>query len=248
MQNPDNNELEVIIRQSEILAKSSIIPKDFKSNQGNIVAAALLGRSFGWDAMTSMRMFTVIQGTATLKPEAQLALIRQAGHNVEFIVHDDGKGVTATGTRADNGDVASTSFTLADAERAGLLRNGTWKSYPLDMCTWRAVTRLSRQLFSDVVLGAGYTPEEIALSRGQDVVVERTGEITERDYEAEALASTDVDEVRGIYADAQKAMQGDDVLAAIAEHGKKLAEAPAEGSDEVSEDEVSDEAPEADAA
>ena len=237
MQNPDNNELEVIIRQSEILATSSIIPKDFKGNTGNIVSAALLGRSFGWDAMTSMRMFTVIQGVASIKPEAQLALIRQAGHNVEFVIHDDGKGVTATGTRADNGDIGSASFTLADAERAGLLRNGTWKSYPLDMCTWRAATRLARQLFSDVVLGAGYTPEEIALSRGQDVAVERTGEITEHDYEAEALASTDIVEVRKIYYAALEAMQGADVLNAIAKHGKTLPEAPA---DEVS-DEVSDE-------
>jgi hypothetical protein len=29
------------------------------------------------------------------------------------------------------------------------------------MCQWRAVARLSRSLFGDVVLGAGYIPEEI---------------------------------------------------------------------------------------
>jgi hypothetical protein len=103
----------------------------------------------------------VIQGTASLKPEAMLALIRQRGHHVSIEPHANGRGVTVTGKRADNGDTAAASFTLEDAERAGLTKSQAWRNYPTDMCQWRAVARLSRSLFGDVVLGAGYIPEEI---------------------------------------------------------------------------------------
>lgn len=158
---PTAGELDVLMRQAEVLAPSGIIPRDYQRNPANILAAALMGRAFGWDALTAMRMVTVIQGTASLKPEAMLALIRQRGHHVSIEVHPDGRGVTVRGKRADNGDTAEASFTVSDAERAGLLKNASWKSYPVDMCQWRAVARLSRSLFGDVVLGAGYIPEEI---------------------------------------------------------------------------------------
>lgn len=159
--NPSASELDVIERQADALARSSIVPPDYRGKPANIIAAALMGRSFAWDATTSLRMITVIQGAASLKPEAMLALIRQRGHHVAIEPHADGRGVTVRGKRADNGDEAAASFTLADAERAGLTRSSAWKSYPVDMCQWRAVARLARSLFGDVVLGCGYVPEEL---------------------------------------------------------------------------------------
>lgn len=158
---PTANELDVLMQQAKMLAPSGIIPREYQGNPPNILAAALMGRAFGWDALTAMRMVTVIQGTASLKPEAMLALIRQRGHHVSIEPHANGRGVTVTGKRADNGDTAVASFTLEDAERAGLTKSQAWRNYPTDMCQWRAVARLSRSLFGDVVLGAGYIPEEI---------------------------------------------------------------------------------------
>ena len=167
---PSANELDLIMRQADMLARSTIVPRDYQNKPGNVVAAALMGRSFGWDAMSSMRLITVIQGTATIKPEAMLALIRSRGHSVQVTREAD--RVIVKGTRCDNGDIDLQSFSLKDAERAGLLRNNTWKQYPIDMCQWRAVSRLARSLFSDVVLGAGYTPEEIVLARSAEGVIE----------------------------------------------------------------------------
>lgn len=185
--NPSTTELDVIMRQADALARSSIVPTDYRGKPANIIAAALMGRSFGWDATTSMRMITVISGTAGLKPEAMLALIRQRGHHVTIEPHADGRGVTVKGRRADNGDEASASFTLEDADRAGLTRSSAWRSYPVDMCQWRAVARLARGLFGDVVLGAGYTAEELG------------GEVTPpapaADVEAEPVTDLEPDDV-----------------------------------------------------
>jgi hypothetical protein len=150
---------DLIMRQSEILAQSTIIPGAYRRKGADIVAAGLAGRAYGWDVMTSMRQFHVIEGTATMRPESMLGLVRQAGHSVTVEIHAE--GAIAHGTRADTGDEHSASFTMDDAEAAGLAGKKNWKQYQDAMLTWRAVAKLCRVLFPDVVLGAGYVPEEL---------------------------------------------------------------------------------------
>ena len=162
---------DLIMRQSEILSQSTIIPTAYRRKGADIVAAGLAGRAYGWDVMTSMRQFHVIEGTASLRPESMLGLVRQAGHSVTVEIHPD--GAVAHGTRADTGDEHSASFTMADAEAAGLAGKRNWKQYQDAMLTWRAVAKLCRVLFPDVVLGAGYVPEEL----GADVTAR--GELVE---------------------------------------------------------------------
>ena len=162
---------DLIMRQSEILAQSTIIPSAYRRKAADIVAAGLAGRAYGWDVMTSMRQFHVIEGTASLRPESMLGLVRQAGHSVTVEIHPE--GAIAHGTRADTGDEHSASFTMVDAEAAGLAGKKNWKQYRDAMLTWRAVGKLCRVLFPDVVLGAGYVPEEL----GADVTAE--GELVE---------------------------------------------------------------------
>ncbi|MGY2703294.1 hypothetical protein [Nocardioides sp. HB32] len=183
---PTDSEFDSIVRQAQMLARSTIVPKSYQSqinpNNGhiikdgaaNVVVAALTGRTFGWDALTAMRNIHVIEGTASLKPEAMLGMIRGRGHSVSIQRGDD--RVTVTGKRADTGDTLTVTFSFDDAYRAGLCTRGQdgrpvakssnggvkpWQAYPIDMCQWRAVGALARGLFGDVVLGLGYSPEEL---------------------------------------------------------------------------------------
>jgi len=172
---------DLIMRQSEILAQSTIIPAAYRRKGADIVAAGLAGRAYGWDVMTSMRQFHVIEGTASLRPESMLGLVRQAGHSVTVEIHPD--GAVAHGTRADTGDEHSASFTMDDAGAAGLADKRNWKQYRDAMLTWRAVAKLCRVLFPDVVLGAGYVPEEL----GADVTAE--GELVEAEVVGNDLMS-----------------------------------------------------------
>ena len=172
---------DLIMRQSEILAQSTIIPAAYRRKGADIVAAGLAGRAYGWDVMTSMRQFHVIEGTASLRPESMLGLVRQAGHSVTVEVRPE--GAVAHGTRADTGDEHSASFTMDDAGAAGLADKRNWKQYRDAMLTWRAVAKLCRVLFPDVVLGAGYVPEEL----GADVTAE--GELVEAEVVGDDLMS-----------------------------------------------------------
>tara|TARA_B100000287_G_scaffold428937_1_gene481286 strand:+ start:479 stop:1186 length:708 start_codon:yes stop_codon:yes gene_type:complete len=162
---------DLIMRQAEVLAGSTIIPAAYRRKAPDIVAAGLAGRAYGWDVMTSMRQFHVIEGTASLRPESMLGLVRQAGHSVTVDTNE--KGAVAHGKRADTEDTHSAVFTMEDAEAAGLANKKNWKQYQDAMLTWRAVSKLCRVLFPDVVLGAGYVPEELGAE------VDATGDIIE---------------------------------------------------------------------
>jgi len=170
---PVPGEWAIICQQADVLAQSDLVPAAYRRKPANVVLATLAGRPYGFDASLSMRSFHVIEGTPTMKPEIMLALVRRAGHSVKGEATP--KGSTVTGTRADNGDTLTVSFTLESAEQAGLceIRDGKpyarsskggklpWEQYPEDMMWARCLSKLCRRLFSDVVLGAGYTAEEL---------------------------------------------------------------------------------------
>lgn len=153
------SDLDAMIRVSQMLAKSSLVPGAYRGKPENVLLAALAGQPFGWDPTMSMRSFHIIDGTPSLKPEIMLALVRRSGHSVSGDTSPT--GATITGKRRDTGDEMTVTFTLEDAKRAGLANKNVWKTYPASMCWARALSQLCRMLFPDVVLGAGYTPEEL---------------------------------------------------------------------------------------
>lgn len=163
------NELDVMVRQADMLAQSSIIPKDYRKQPANILVAAMTGRTFGWDVMTAMRNGHVIEGTWSIKPEAMLALVRRAGHSVTG--ETGPQGATVRGKRGDTGDEMTVTFTMEDAKRANLATKNTWRQYPQSMCWARAVSQLCRMLFADVTLGLSYTPEELGAEVDADGAV-----------------------------------------------------------------------------
>ena len=154
---------DLMLKQADILAQSRIIPAAYRNRSADVVAAGLAGQAFGWDLMTSLRNYHVIEGTASLRPEAMLGLVRRAGHSVTLTIENgnDGRQAVAHGKRADTGDEHTATFSQTDAARAGLAKKKNWEQYLDSMLTWRAVSALCRVLFPDVVLGAGYVPEEI---------------------------------------------------------------------------------------
>ena len=154
---------DLIVRQAEVLASSRIIPAAYRNRAPDVIAAGLAGQAFGWDVMTSLRNYHVIEGTASLRPEAMLGLVRRAGHSVTLTLGDgdEGRQAVAIGRRADTADEHTAIFSEADAKRAGLAGKKNWQTYLDSMLTWRAVSALCRVLYPDVVLGAGYVPEEI---------------------------------------------------------------------------------------
>lgn len=174
---PAPAEFAVIERMAQRLSESELVPQAYRRKPANIVLATMAGRPFGWDPTMSMRSFHIIEGVPSMKPEVMLALVRAAGHSVRGELSGEGASTKAsvTGRRVDTGDSMSFSFSVDDAVHAGLctVKDGRpfarsdrgkikpWEAHPASMCWARAVSQVCRMLFSDVVLGAGYTPEEL---------------------------------------------------------------------------------------
>ena len=156
----DLSTMESAYKMCQVLSKSDLVPKSYRGKAENVFLAYIAGQPFGWDVTMSMRSFHIIEGTPSLKPEIQLALVRQAGHSVT-VEKSSVDLVVINGKRSDTNDIATASYSIEDAKRAGLLGKGNWKTYPEDMLFARAVSRLCRRLFQDCLLGCAYTPEEL---------------------------------------------------------------------------------------
>jgi hypothetical protein len=100
-----------------------------------------------------------IQGKIEISARLMTSLIRKAGHNVKIKECND-KICIIYGKRCDNGDEAEAIFSVEDAHKAGLMSRDNWKKYTQDMLYARAMSRLARRLFPDVI-GTSYVEGEI---------------------------------------------------------------------------------------
>jgi len=103
----------------------------------------------------------IVSGKVGMSAESMAALIRMKGHSVVQDERSNDKVCILKGKRADNGDTWRVSFGIEDARRAGLLKNPSYEKYPSIMLYNRAMSILARQLFPDVIKGAGYTMDEL---------------------------------------------------------------------------------------
>ena len=159
--------MEDAFKLCQVLSKSDLVPRSYRGKAENVFLAFVAGQPFGWDATMSMRSFHIIEGQPTLKPEIQVALVRQAGHSIS-VKKSAVDEVILVGRRSDTGDTAEVSYTIEDAKRANLVGKGNWKTYPEDMLFARAVSRMCRRLFQDVLLGCAYVPEELGATVNPD--------------------------------------------------------------------------------
>lgn len=145
------------------MAEQAVSSKMYKGigEKAGVMMIMLSARELGIAPMMALNGgLNIIQGKVEISARMMSALIRKAGH--QLIV----KECTAThcvlvGKRCDTGEVQSSSFSVAEAQLAGLVKpGGGWTKWPKDMCFARALSRIARQLFSDVI-GIGYVEGEI---------------------------------------------------------------------------------------
>lgn len=101
-----------------------------------------------------------VQGKVGMSTEMMASLIRQAGHSIVKDQKSDNQVCVLHGKRKDNGDTWTCIFSMEDARRAGLAKN-MYEKYPSIMLYNRCMSMLARQLFPDVIKGAGYTMDEL---------------------------------------------------------------------------------------
>jgi hypothetical protein len=160
-----------------------------------ILMILLAARELGIGPMTALNGgIWNIQGKIELSARLMSAMIRKAGHSLIVKTISDGE-CTIEGRRIDNGDCFSATFTIQEAQRAGLIRQGSnWTKYPQDMLYARALSRLARRLFADVI-GNTYVEGEIHEASAQVIHTE-----TENSLSSEEIQ----DYINSFYEDSEK--------------------------------------------
>lgn len=140
------------------LVKSGLAPDTIKTPEA-AAAVVLKGRELGLPPMLSLSHIVIINGKPTLSAEVMLGMMHRAGHEVWFSETNSERAVIH-GIRKGSTREQTLTWTIEDAQAAGLLRNQTWTKYRPAMLRARAVSAFGRFFAPDVLMGA-YTPEEM---------------------------------------------------------------------------------------
>ncbi len=161
--------LDEVMKFAELMASSSIVPKEFIGKPGNILVAIQWGMELGLKPMQAMQNIAVINGRPSLWGDAVIALVR-ASPLCEYVNESLDNGMAVCRVKRVGEAEQMRTFSAADAQRAGLSsKPGPWSQYPNRMMQMRARAFALRDVFPDVLRGMPIAEEVM------DSPVEKTG-------------------------------------------------------------------------
>lgn len=158
---PSPREWEASMAIARQIAGTEFVPESYRGKPEAVVAAILTGRELGIGPMQALRDIHMVDGRPAFAAQLMLAKMRAGGISLlETESTDDRAWIKA---RRPDGEVGEFEFTIAEADRAGLLekRGKSWQKYRKDMLWARAVSRMARRFGSDMLGGLVYSKEEL---------------------------------------------------------------------------------------
>lgn len=145
-----------------VAASSALAPDALRNRPQDALIVLMAGRELGFAPMQSLRMLSVIKGKVTLSADATVALVRRSGECVEWrCVETTRERATYTTRRKGDTEPTVLTWTIEQAQRAGLVGGQGWRSYPEAMLRARCASALARIVYPDLVAGI-YDPDELA--------------------------------------------------------------------------------------
>jgi hypothetical protein len=148
----------------QVMSKQAAESKMYKNigDENGLMMVMLAARELGIGPVQALNGgLNIINGKVEISARLMNAMIRRSGHRLKIKETSD-KACIIEGIRSDTGESLTASYTLEEAKIAGLVKpGGGWTKNPKDMCFARALSRLARQLFADVI-GIGYIEGEIS--------------------------------------------------------------------------------------
>jgi len=154
--------------QIEKLARAFVASGMFGRDMDKIskgITKIMAGQELGLAPFASMRAVHVIEGNATLSSNTMAAMVKASPKYDYEIVSKDNMACEIKFIEMRDGDrhdLGIQSFTIEDAQTAGLAHKNNWKNHPEAMIFARCVSNGVRTYCPDVFSGmAVYTPEEL---------------------------------------------------------------------------------------
>lgn len=165
---------------SEMIARTDMVPKDYKGKPANILVAIQMGQEVGLAPMQALQNIAVINGRPSLWGDAMLALIMSHPQFISIDETLDESTMTATCvikrlTITNEESVFTSTFSKADADKAKLTgKQGPWTQYPKRMLQLRARGFCSRDSFADALKGLHSAEESRDMPKEKDVTPKKS--------------------------------------------------------------------------
>ncbi|HEY6731932.1 MAG TPA: hypothetical protein VI039_13030 [Solirubrobacterales bacterium] len=144
------------------------------------VVKIIAGEELGIGPMAAIKGIDVIKGNIGYRGNLVATLVKQHDSYEYAVLERTNDSCTlqflVDGKPAPGDAEGKSTFSLEDAERAGLMEGDNWKNYPRAMCFNRALTEGVRAYIPDVTAGVpAYTDDEIR----EVITVEAEAEVDE---------------------------------------------------------------------
>lgn len=158
-----NNEIALTnqIHKAKLLADSNLLPDNYRKNPSNLLWAMEMAEALDVTLAQAITGISVINGKPSMSAEMMRALVLRHGHLFRVTVMTDEQVTVEVGRRERPDDIQQFTFTMTDAQHAGLAGSATYKKHPKSMLLARVTSLACRAVFPDVVAGMGYTPDEL---------------------------------------------------------------------------------------
>jgi len=145
---------------AQSLSKSALIPTALRGKPEDILVVLMSGRELGIPPMQSLRHLHCIEGRMSMSAQLILARVRRSPLCEYFTVLESTKtGAKCVTKRKGSVQEESADFTMDEAVAMNLAGRDNWKKQPRTMLMWRAVTRLCRMVYPDLIEGL-YSDDE----------------------------------------------------------------------------------------
>lgn len=156
------NDLALQMEFAQAVSSAALLPQAYRGKPADVLLAVGLGSAMGLTPAESLYRIDVIQGTPAASAELIAANVRKAGHKLRVEVDEQNTRVTATIWRADDPEFPHRVVRDMEwAQRMGLANKPNYKSQPLTMLQWRAISGVARLAASEALYGVSYTADEI---------------------------------------------------------------------------------------
>lgn len=154
--------IESLFRFAEAVHRSALSPRSLDTPE-KILVAIETGLELGLRPMQALRGIYVVNGRPGMMVELAAGVVRNSGKAASLKMGVSGEGENRHGwcESKRDGETLKTTFSVADAKKAGLWGGGTWAKYPDRMLQARASGFHFRDYYSDVLMGLA-TTEELA--------------------------------------------------------------------------------------
>lgn len=145
--------LDEAMKYSDIIAKSSIVPKGYQNRPGDVLVAVQMGSELGLQPLQALQNIAVINGRPSIWGDALLAIVKSHPQLEDFKEYFEGDTAICEVKRKGQSIVKAT-FSIDDAKKAGLWgKSGPWQTYPKRMLAMRARGFALRDAFPDALKG-----------------------------------------------------------------------------------------------